>query len=123
VETIGHIAKIMNAETNEVVGYNLFEASTYGDIDANGAVELTDEIKQIIHEAFTKNGLEPLNLEQKAQFVVGYVQSKEAHPNADKLSICKVDVGEEVLQIVCGAPNVDEGQLVVVALVGAVMPS
>lgn len=48
---------------------------------------------------------------------------KEKHPNADKLNICKVDVGTETLQIVCGAPNVDAGQKVVVAKVGAVMPS
>jgi len=37
--------------------------------------------------------------------------------------VCKVDVGNEVLQIVCGAPNVDKGQKVVVAKVGATMPS
>ena len=48
---------------------------------------------------------------------------KEKHPNADKLSVCTVDVGSETVQIVCGAPNVDAGQKVVVAKVGAVMPS
>src|SRR5699024_11905425 len=57
------------------------------------------------------------------KFVVGYVQSKEKHPNADKLNICQVDVETETLQIVCGAKNVDAGQKVVVAKVGAVMPS
>ncbi len=50
-------------------------------------------------------------------------KKKKKHPNADKLNICKVDVGTETLQIVCGAPNVDAGQKVVVAKVGAVMPS
>lgn len=55
--------------------------------------------------------------------VVGYVESKEKHPDADKLNVCIVDVGaEEKLQIVCGAKNVDAGQKVPVALVGAVMP-
>nr|MDK7245178.1 DUF4479 domain-containing protein [Staphylococcus lugdunensis] len=57
------------------------------------------------------------------KFVVGYVKTKEKHPNADKLSILSVDVATEVLQIVCGAPNVEAGQKVVVAKVGAVMPS
>ncbi|HQG38798.1 MAG TPA: phenylalanine--tRNA ligase subunit beta, partial [Chitinophagales bacterium] len=50
--------------------------------------------------------------------VVGHVTEREKHPDADKLSICKVDVGSEVLQIVCGAPNVAAGQKVIVALVG-----
>ena len=48
---------------------------------------------------------------------------KRKHPDADKLSVLKVNVGNEHLQIVCGAPNVEAGQKVVVAKVGAVMPS
>lgn len=52
--------------------------------------------------------------------VTGKVISKEKHPDADKLSLVTVDVGQaELLNIVCGAPNVDKGQKVVVALVGA----
>ncbi|MCF7833138.1 MAG: phenylalanine--tRNA ligase subunit beta [Candidatus Marinimicrobia bacterium] len=51
--------------------------------------------------------------------VVGKVLERKNHPNADTLSVCKVDVGgEEVLNIVCGAPNVDAGQFVPVATVG-----
>ncbi len=51
--------------------------------------------------------------------VIGHVLEKEKHPDADKLSITKVNIGNEILQIVCGAPNVAVGQKVVVALVGA----
>ena len=57
-------------------------------------------------------------------FVVGKVVEREKHPDADKLSVCKVDVGEEqLLNIVCGAPNVDAGQLVCVAKIGAIVPN
>jgi len=56
-------------------------------------------------------------------FVVGKVRSAERHPDADRLSVCVVDVGGgEERQIVCGAPNVAAGQTVAVAGPGAVMP-
>ena len=54
--------------------------------------------------------------------VVGKIVSIEAHPNADKLCVCKVDTGSETLQIVTGAPNVKEGDLIPLALVGAKLP-
>ena len=57
------------------------------------------------------------------QFVVGRVLEAEQHPDADRLSVCLVDVGDgEPSQIVCGAPNVAAGQTVAVAKPGAVMP-
>ena len=57
-----------------------------------------------------------------AGLVVGQVKECGKHPNADKLSLTKVDVGEaELLQIVCGAPNVAAGQKVVVATVGTLL--
>ncbi|MGC1853033.1 MAG: phenylalanine--tRNA ligase subunit beta [Solirubrobacterales bacterium] len=56
-------------------------------------------------------------------FVVGKVLECERHPNADRLSVCAVDVGEDAPRtIVCGAPNVAAGQTVPVALPGATMP-
>ncbi|MEG1606514.1 MAG: phenylalanine--tRNA ligase subunit beta, partial [Clostridia bacterium] len=55
--------------------------------------------------------------------VCGRVMTCEAHPDSDHLHVCTVDVGEgEPLRIVCGAPNVAQGQLVPVALVGAQLP-
>jgi phenylalanyl-tRNA synthetase beta chain len=56
-------------------------------------------------------------------FMVGRVLSAERHPDADRLTVCRVDVGDgDVRGIVCGAPNVAAGQLVAVAEPGAVMP-
>ncbi|HEX6687868.1 MAG TPA: phenylalanine--tRNA ligase subunit beta [Solirubrobacterales bacterium] len=56
-------------------------------------------------------------------FVVGRVVGREAHPNADRLSVCTVDTGDgDPRTIVCGAPNVATGQTVPVALPGATMP-
>ena len=60
----------------------------------------------------------------KERFVVGKVLTCGRHPNADRLSVCTVDVGEERPRtIVCGAPNVRAGQTVAVCLPGAVMPN
>ena len=54
--------------------------------------------------------------------VVGEVLECVNHPDSDHLHVCKVDVGNEVLDIVCGAPNVRKGLKVIVALVGAKLP-
>lgn len=120
----GDVARIYDEETNETGGFNLFNASSYVLVNAKGLVELNEEIVEKINLAITKNGFdEKLEADFTPKFVVGYVKGKDKHPNADKLSICTVDVGTEELQIVCGAPNVEAGQKVVVAKVGAVMPS
>lgn len=57
------------------------------------------------------------------KFVVGEVLETQKHPNADKLTLCKVNVGDAVLCIVCGAPNVAAGQKVCVAKIGAIIPN
>lgn len=86
---------------------------------------MTKELVAQLEDIIAKSGANvSLDVDLTPKFVVGFVQEVAEHPNADKLHICKVDVGEdELLQIVCGAPNVAEGQHVVVAKVGAVMPS
>ncbi|MEX2436130.1 MAG: phenylalanine--tRNA ligase subunit beta [Balneolaceae bacterium] len=55
-------------------------------------------------------------------FVVGHVLDVSSHPNADRLFLCKVDLAESTVQIVCGAENVAPGQKVPVAKVGATLP-
>ncbi|HEY5615424.1 MAG TPA: phenylalanine--tRNA ligase subunit beta [Bacteroidota bacterium] len=56
------------------------------------------------------------------KFIVGQVLERAKHPNADRLTLCKVATGATTLDIVCGAPNVEAGQKVIVALVGATIP-
>lgn len=57
-------------------------------------------------------------------YVVGFVAERNPHPNADKLSLCKVDCGEpELVQVVCGAPNVAQGQKIAFAKLGAYVHS
>ena len=78
-------------------------------------------------EKITRSGIEVDAVIDRAsvmdKVVVGHVVSKEKHPEADKLNICQVDVGEaEPQQIICGAPNVDAGQKVIVARPGAHLP-
>lgn len=91
----------------------------YISLDGVTAEELAQKI--------TAAGIEIDGVEKRNKglsgIVVGYVKSKEKHPDADKLNVCTVDAGqEEDLQIVCGAANVDAGQKVPVALVGAQLP-
>ncbi|WP_301109421.1 YtpR family tRNA-binding protein [Sporosarcina sp.] len=118
------VAILKDEKTGEIAGFNLFDVSTYFAVSAVGQVELTEELGEQLKDALKKNEANiELNLDFSPKFVVGYVTEKEKHPNADKLNICQVDVGDETLQIVCGAPNVEAGQKVVVAKVGAVMPS
>ena len=55
--------------------------------------------------------------------VVGKVLTCKKHPDADKLNVCSVDLGNETKQIVCGAKNVSAGQFVVISKVGAILPN
>jgi len=77
-------------------------------------------------EKITKSGIEVEDIEYVGkkvnEVVVGHIVSCEKHPDADKLNVCQVDIGSDNLQIVCGAPNVRQGQKVVVAKPGAVLP-
>ena len=99
-----------------LVSYNWLKQYTNVEDNANA-----------LAEKITRGGIEVEGVEYLAEeisgVVVGYVESKEKHPDAEKFNVCQVNVGEEEnLQIVCGAPNVDAGQYVIVAKVGAKLP-
>jgi phenylalanyl-tRNA synthetase beta chain len=77
-------------------------------------------------EALTRAGLEVEEIQNRAKdfnhVVIGHILEKDKHPNADKLSLCRVSTGDVVHQIVCGAQNHKAGDRVIVALPGAVLP-
>ncbi|WP_397539645.1 YtpR family tRNA-binding protein [Rummeliibacillus pycnus] len=125
LERHGDLVLLKEGATGEVKGFNLFNASHYLAIEEVGNIEVTKELVAKLEEVIAKSGATvSLDVDLSPKFVVGFVKEVGEHPNADKLHICKVDVGEDQpLQIVCGAPNVAEGQHVVVAKIGAVMPS
>ena len=56
------------------------------------------------------------------ELVIGEVKTCEMHPDSDHLHVCTVDIGDEILNIVCGAPNVRKGLKVIVAKAGATLP-
>ncbi|KRG10447.1 YtpR family tRNA-binding protein [Staphylococcus sp. NAM3COL9] len=118
----GDVVEIKNE--SQVVGYNIFNVSEKSTISGNGHVKLTEPLVNEFQKAIEDAGFTfKLNADFSPKFVVGFVETKEKHPDADKLSVLRVDVSTEKLQIVCGASNIDAGQKVVVAKVGAVMPS
>ncbi len=100
------------------ISYNWLKQFLQIDWEAEKTGELlTDlglEVEGISTFESVKGGLEGV--------VVGHVLSCEKHPNADKLKLTQVDIGEaEPVQIVCGAPNVDKGQKVPVATIGTTL--
>lgn len=91
----------------------------YVDLSGVSASELAEKITK---SGIEVEGVDVLN-EGITGVVVGHVVERVQHPNADKLSKCQVDIGQvEPVQIICGAPNVAQGQKVAVATVGAVLP-
>ena len=90
----------------------------YVDIDGLPSEKLADHLTMLGLEV---DSVEPL-FEDLSQLKTGLVVSAEQHPDADKLTLCQVQIGDEIHQIVCGAPNVRQGLTVVVALPGTILP-
>lgn len=92
----------------------------------NDYIDLKDIPLNEIIEKLSLAGLEVEEvIDQSKSFeniVVGFVKEKKKHPNADKLSVCIVSDGTQDYNVVCGAPNVEAGQKVPFAKVGAIIP-
>jgi len=91
-------------------------------IELSGTKKTVEELSKLfLTRAFEVESVEPFK-HGLDNVVIGLVLEAEKHSNADKLKVTKVDTGDMIRQIVCGAPNVDKGQKVVVALPGAKLP-
>jgi phenylalanyl-tRNA synthetase beta chain len=90
-------------------------------------VDLKDISTDSIVANLTMSGLEVEDVVDQSNlyknFIVGFVKETEKHPNADKLTICKVFDGKDDLQVICGASNVKAGQKIVFAPIGTVIPN
>lgn len=124
-ENKNNVVRIFNDDTNEAIGFNFFGLGKKLNLTEKGQVFLDDDQVSILNDAIAKAGFsDKLVADNSPKFVIGHVDEMKEHPDSDHLHITQTDVGlEKPVQIVCGAPNIEQGQLVVVALPGAVMPT
>lgn len=119
------VTRVENEDV-EVIGFNFFNVSSFLDYDKlpNGEVKPTQELVDALNKKIAEAGFDTKLEIGKPTLVYGYVKTCEAHPDSDHLHVTTVDVGNgEEHQIVCGAPNIAQGQMVVVALPGTLMPN
>ncbi len=96
-------------------------------ISLNWVGDYIDIKDQDVHELANKITKAGINIEAVVthhidHLVIGQIEKVEDHPDSDHLHVCHVNIGKEVLQIVCGAKNVRAGLKVIVAQVGAILP-
>ena len=88
---------------------------------------LTNKTEKLLIDKLTDIGLEVERIEEASndldKFLIAKIVKAEKHPNADRLKVCQVDVGDKKkIEVVCGAPNAKEGLLTIYAPPGAVIP-
>ncbi|MGM0165415.1 tRNA-binding protein [Enterococcus sp. AZ135] len=122
-ERKGDVSRIQTID-GTTVAWNFFNVSEYLTIHGNGQVDVTEQDIEALNEQLKQAGFEErLATDLSPKFVVGYVKTCIDHPDSDHLHITETEIdGGETLQIVCGAPNIEAGQKVVVAKPGAMMP-
>jgi len=87
-------------------------------------IDIKDQDVNELAQKITRAGIniEGVVTHHMDNLVIGEIKKVEEHPDSDHLHVCKVNIGDEELQIVCGAPNVREGLKVIVAKIGAILP-
>lgn len=121
----GNVVQFIN-KNEEVIGYNFINISQSLDLNGvNGQVFLSEEQVATLNELIAAAGFaSTLTVDQTPKFVVGYVESAEPHPDSDHLQVTTTVIdNDERVQIVSGSPNMRQGIKVVVAKIGAMMPS
>jgi tRNA-binding protein len=119
------VTRISN-EDGTVSGYNFFNVDQLIAYDKlpNGQVKLSDAELAALNQKLAEVGFDEKLAYGQPTLVYGYVKSCQKHPDSDHLHVTTVEVGNgEEHQIVCGAPNIAQGQKVVVALPGTLMPN
>lgn len=115
-----NIVKIYSDD--ELIGINIFNISSIVKIHAKGLIPLpANEFVDVINTLLAQHNLDKLEYKKESGFKIGKVISCDEHPESDHLHILKVDVGNEILDIVCGANNVAVNKIVVVATLGTMM--
>ncbi|EJE98257.1 YtpR family tRNA-binding protein [Liquorilactobacillus mali] len=124
VEKKDSIVEISDSSNGTKLGYNFLGVGEKLGLTEAGQVKLSNEQVNLLNGMLQKAGFEAiLEIDETPKFVVGLVEEMTEHPDSDHLHITKTNIGSETLQIVCGAPNIAQNQLVVVARVGAMMPN
>ncbi|MCO7175910.1 YtpR family tRNA-binding protein [Sporolactobacillus kofuensis] len=124
LQSNGDVTRIYDRETKETLGINFFHVSSFLDGLTSGQVKPDLQLIDRLNQKLTESGIETmLPNDLQPLIVTGHVLAMEKHPDSDHMHVCRVECGQETLQIVCGAPNIDQGQKVVVAKLGALMPS
>lgn len=109
-------------KNDELIGINIFNISNVLKIKSKGLIVLPlKEMIDIINNILKNADVEELEYKEQSGFKIGKVLTCEEHPDSDHMHVLTVDIKDEVLDIVCGAPNVAVGQKVVVATLGATM--
>lgn len=119
-ERINDICYLYNIK-NELIGLNLFNASNYFNDLKTGQIVLDEKKINVINQ-LCKDNIK-FDADSKPHLIVGQVVEIKDHPDSDHLHVCQVNLGNEITQIVCGAPNVALNQKVVVATIGTMMPN
>lgn len=125
-EIKGNVTRITHSD-GELVGFNILNVSDKVEIDSSvvGQVELSANQVAAVNAVIATAGFNDILVaDNEPKLVVGYVETAEPHPDSDHLQVTTTKVSDtETVQIVSGSPNMRAGIKVVVAKVGAMMPS